>query len=132
MEIERSKKPIKEISLIPLINVVFLMLIFFLVAGTIEKVEVIDIELPEAVSGEVLDEGHVQVLLGRYDEIVINDKPCTLEEVEGVITDQLKYNKQRVITLKADARMKASRMIAVLDRIKAAGAQNLSLVTQEL
>lgn len=132
MEIERSKKPIKEISLIPLINVVFLMLIFFLVAGTIEKVEVIDVELPEAVSGEVLDEGHVQVLLGRYDEIVINDKPYTLEEVEGVITKQLEYNKQRVITLKADARMKASRMIAVLDRIKAAGAQNLSLVTQEL
>lgn len=132
MDFERTKKPIKQISLIPLINVVFLLLIFFLVAGTVEKFEVIDVELPEAVSGEIVDEGHIQILLGQYDEIIINDKPSTLNEVLAEIESQLKYNKERVITVKADARMNASRLIAVLDRIKAAGGTNLSLVTQEL
>jgi biopolymer transport protein ExbD len=132
MEFERNRQSPRHINMVPLINIILLMLVFFLVAGTVEKFEIIDVDLPEATSSEVIEEGHVQILLGRYDEIVINDKPCSMEEVGAIITDQLKYNKDRVITLKADARMKASRMIAVLDRIKAAGGKNLSLVTQEM
>lgn len=131
MEFERTKRPIKPISLVPMINVVFLLLIFFLVAGTVEKVEVIDVELPEAESGELLDEGHVQILLGQYDEVIINDIPVPLKEVKSAIAEQLKHNKERVITIKADARMQASRMIEVMNHIKAAGGLNLSLTTQQ-
>lgn len=132
IEIERIKKPIRTVSMVPMINVVFLLLIFFLVAGTVEQVDIIDVELPEAESGEMIDEGHVQVLLGRYDEIIINDQPIQLSDIETVIAKALEHNDQRVITIKADARMAASRMIEVMDRIKLAGGKNLSLTTQEL
>ena len=130
ISIDRHKKRIKPISLVPMINVVFLLLIFFLVAGTLEKVDVIDVELPKADSGELLDEGHVQIMLGRYDEIIINDRPVKLSEVESEIKRQLEHNPERVMTMKADARMPASRMIEVMNRIKAAGGVNLSLTTQ--
>jgi biopolymer transport protein ExbD len=129
MDFERTKKPVKPISLVPMINVVFLLLIFFLVAGTVEKVDVIDVDLPEAQSGELLDEGHVQILLGRYDEVIINDEPVALSDLEAAIAQQLENNKERVITIKADSRMKASRMIEVMNHIKAAGGRNLSVTT---
>lgn len=132
MEFERNRQAPRAINLIPLINIILLMLVFFLVAGTVTKFDVIDVALPEAVSGELLDEGHVQVLLGQYDEIIINDKPYTMDEVQAIMEDQLENNKERIITLKADSRMSASRMIEVVMRIKAAGGKNLSLVTQEI
>lgn len=132
MEMERSKKPVREISMVPLINVVFLLLIFFLVAGTVEKVEVIDVELPQAVSGELVEEGPIEILMGRYQEIIINDRPVTLAEVEALIRQKLEASPQRVITIKADARMPASRMIELLDRLKAAGGRNISLTTQQI
>ncbi len=132
MNFERSKKPVRPISLIPLINVVFLLLIFFLVAGTVEKVEVIDVELPEAVSGEVLEEGSIQILMGQYNEIIINDEPITLIDGQTSLQPKLKNSPNRVITIKADARMPAPRMIELLDRVKAAGGKQISLTTQEL
>ncbi len=131
MDFARSKKKVRPISMVPMINVVFLLLIFFLVAGTVEKMDVIDVELPEAASGELLDEGHVRILLGRYDEVIINDMPVAMSDVETTIASELEHNKERVITIKADARMKASRMIQVMNYIKAAGGQNLSLTTEQ-
>lgn len=132
MEIERNRKPVKEISLIPLINVVFMLLVFFMVAGTLEKVDLIPVNLPEAQSGQMLDEGHVQLVLGRYGEMTLNDEPIMLADLKTLMRKQLEFNPKRVITIKADARMDASRLIAVLDDIKAAGGVNLSLITQSL
>lgn len=130
MDFERQRKPIKEISLVPLINVVFLLLIFFLVAGTVEKFDIVPVELPEAISGQVLDEGHIQIVLGKRDEVLLNDDLLTLNEIPEQLALELKNNKERIITVKADANMQAERLIRLMDLIKAAGGRNLSLVTQ--
>lgn len=132
MEFERNRKTIRQISLVPLINVVFLLLIFFLVAGTVEKVDVIDVELPEAESGEVIEEGPIEILLGRYNEVIANDVPLELEGIEAWLKPKLENAPERVITIKADARLEAARMIELLDSLKKAGAKQISLTTQEL
>lgn len=131
IEFGRNKRPVREINLISMVDVVMLLLIFFLISGTLKEYEVVDVEIPSAVSGEVLDQGHIKMVLGRYDEIIINDAPVMLDDITPVMARELEHNKDRVITIKADARMKASRMIAVMDRIKAAGGQNVSLITQQ-
>ncbi len=132
MDFERHKTPIKEISLIPLINVVFLLLIFFLVAGTVEKFDIVQVELPEAMSGQVLDEGHISIILGQHDEILINEELVRFVDVKAVLMEQLSLNKERIITVKADSRLSADRMIAIMDVVKEAGGRNLSLVTQTM
>ena len=131
MDFERHRKPMREISLVPLINVVFLLLIFFLVAGTVEKFDVVPVELPEAISGQVLDEGHIQIVLGKRSEVLINDELITIDEIQEQLAKQLEFNKKRIITVKADANMDAGRLITVMNKIKQAGGENLSLVTQE-
>lgn len=128
--IKRTGKTRKEIDMVPLINVVFLLLIFFLVAGTIEKIEIIPIDPPLAESGKILDEGHVVILLGRYDEIIIDDELVELESIEPTIRKSLENYPGKIITIKADGRIRASRLIAVMDEVKIGGGQNVSLVTQ--
>ncbi len=130
MEFERNTKSVREVTMIPMINVIFLLLVFFLVAGSIHKFDVLPVELPEAISGQVLDEGHVSIVLGRYDEVLANDELITMESIPAFLGQQLKHNKERVITIKADANLNAKNVIAVMDMIKAAGGTNLSLVTQ--
>lgn len=132
MEFERNRKPVREISLIPLINVVFMLLIFFMVAGTLERVDLIPVDLPQAQSGQMLDEGHITVVLGRYGEMLLNEEPIVMADLKPLMRKQLEFNNKRIITIKADSRMDASRLIAVLDDIKAAGGVNLSLITQSL
>lgn len=132
MEIERSKRMTKEISLIPLINLVFLLLIFFLVAGTLEKFDVIDVDIPVADSGKPLDEGQIVIVLGQYNEILLNDELVDVDELRNRVSKLLKNNSRKIISLKADSRLEASKMVAIMDLLRLAGGKNLSIVTQSL
>ncbi len=132
MEINRSKRMIKEISMIPLINLVFLLLIFFLVAGTIEKFDIIAVDIPVADSGKILDEGHIVIVLGQYNEIILNDELVSVDELRTQVTNMLENNPRKVISLKADSRLEASKMVAIMDLLRVAGGSNLSITTQSL
>ena len=132
MEINRSKRMTREVSMIPLINLVFLLLIFFLVAGTIEKFDIIEVDIPVADSGKVLDEGHIVIVLGQYNEILLNDELVDIDELRRSVTEQLANNPRKIISLKADSRLEASKMVAIMDLLRLAGGQNISIITQSL
>lgn len=130
MQIKRQKQRKSEIPVLPMVNVVFLLLVFFLVSGTIQKVEIVPIDPPEAESGKVLDEGHIVIVLGKYDEIILNDEMVQEDDIVDLVAKQLKDHPSKIITIKADQKLPASRLIRMMDYVKAAGGQNLSLVTQ--
>lgn len=130
MEFERTPKKKIEISLIPLIDVSMFLLIFFMLAGSIEKFEIIPVDPPVAQSGKLMDEGHVVILLGRHEEIIVGDEIVPMQEMQKMLAEDLQANPNKVVTIKADATVSANRMIEVMDAIKAAGGRNLSVVTQ--
>lgn len=127
---QERKRPV--ISLIPLIDVSIFLLIFFMLAGSIEKFEIIPVDPPVAKSGKLVDEGHVFIVLGRYDEIILNDEIIPMEEMVATLAPELKSNPNKVVTVKADASVPANRVIDIMDAIKLAGGRNLSVVTQSL
>lgn len=130
MEFERTKRKKIEISLIPLIDVSMFLLIFFMVAGTVEKFELIPIEPPVSQSGKMMDEGHISILLGEHDEIILGDNLVTMDELKQTLNRELAANPNKVVTVKAYAISPANRMIDIMDIIKAAGGKNLSILTQ--
>lgn len=130
MEFPRTRSKKIVISLIPLIDVSIFLLIFFMLAGSIEKFEVIPIDPPVAQSGKLMDEGHITIVMGRHDEIVIGEEIYSLDQLKPVLAPQLGANPNKVVTVKADATSPANRVIEVMDVIKMAGGKNLSIVTQ--
>lgn len=132
MNFERGESKSRAVSLIAMINVVFLLLIFFLVAGTVQKFDIIPIEVPVAESGRKLDEGQVVIVLGRYEEVLIEDELVAMESFVPTLSAYLADNPGKIISLKADSRLPASRLLMVMDKIKEAGGRNLSLVTRKL
>jgi len=130
MEFTRTRRKRIEISLIPLIDVSMFLLIFFMVAGSIEKFEMIPVDPPVAQSGKLMDEGHITILLGRHDEIIVGDDIVAMEDMTKHLAPDLQGNPNKVITVKADAEVPANRVIEVMDAIKAAGGKDLSIVTQ--
>lgn len=129
MEFERIRRNRPELRIIPLVDVAMFMLIFFMVAGTIEKFELIPISPPEAESGKFVDEGHIMILLGSRDELVVDDELMDIDRMEQVVRERLTANPNKIISVKADATIPAVRMIQVMDRIKLAGGKNLSVMT---
>ncbi len=130
IEIERHIRRGKEMNLIPLINVIFLLLTFFIVAGSLQKYEVLQVDPPIALSVEELNQGSIVLVLGRYNEVLFNDELITADKIIPLLKDQLAINRERPITIRSDARVKASALIEVLEKVHSAGGRNLTLATQ--
>lgn len=132
IDFPRNKKTPRQISVVPLIDVGFFLLIFFLIAGSIQKFEILQVEIPYADSGRLIEEGPVIIVLGRHEEILVNDELVLADDFFPLMQTLMQRNPDRIITLKVDSRLPATRMIALMNRIKAAGGRNVSLVTQKL
>lgn len=125
-----------EVNLTPLIDVVFLLLIFFMVSTTFEQQSQIQIELPEASAEPVTqeDEG-LEILVdaeGHYfigDQQVVNSE---LKTLKSAITKSLGDRKQApAVTVRADARTPHQAVITVLDAASQLGITHVSLATSK-
>lgn len=125
----RTRKP-RPITVISLIDVMFVLLLFFMIAGHLEKVPAVKVEVPKADSGQLLDEGPIEVVLGKYGEILINDAQLEQSQVLAELKRQLQINPERVVTIKADQFLEANKLVTFMEAVHDAGGKNLSLVTQ--
>ncbi len=129
VDIPRNKQTARDPGMMPMINVVLLLLTFFLVAGSIEKFEVVHVELPVAKNGKMLNDGQVVVVLGPQRELLVNDEFVAPSVFASTMREQLEGNPDKIISLRADQRLPATALIYVMNQIKAAGGTNISLIT---
>jgi biopolymer transport protein ExbD len=128
-EFNRTTRKLRAISMVSLIDIVFTIILFFLVAGHLEKFSIIDIDLPHADSGQRLEEGPIVVSLGKYGEVIINDELFEGSTIDAVLKKEFSVNPERVITIKADKNLEANKLVDFLEKVRTAGGKNLSLVT---
>lgn len=131
LEFVSSRRKPRRIVLIPLIDVTFMLVLFFLIGGQLQSVTIVDVDLPVAESSKLLDEGPVEVVLGKYDEIIINDILFDEHAAIREMKRQLEVNDERIVTVKADANSSANRLVAFMEMIREAGGKNISVVTQQ-
>lgn len=130
MNIQRSTKPIRDISLIPLINVIFLLVIFFLIAGHLERIEILPVDPPFAESSSEAHQSALVIVLGRYDEILANDTLKDSKSLNAWLQQELKHG-DRPVTIRADARLSAPRLIQVMEMVKQAGGTQVTIAAQQ-
>jgi len=132
----RQRKPqTQENSMIPLINVVFLMLAFFMILGQIESSEAVRLDPPDSLSLEVQGEYAATLLITAQQSLYLNDRPLQREQLAGEIRRLLEAaaDPQSVrVLVKADATLPATELRLVLARLRTAGLLRISLATEAL
>jgi biopolymer transport protein ExbD len=125
-----------EINLTPLIDVVFLLLIFFMVSTTFEHQSRIQIELPEATAEASKPEDEsLEILIdaqGRYflgDQQVVNTE---LKTLKGAIRKAVGQREVIPVIIRADARTPHQAVIRALDATSQLGLVNISLATSKI
>lgn len=117
-----------HVNMIPVINVIFLLLIYFLMQGSLQQVEVVDVKPPVSQNGKSLVADPVQVTISK-DEIAIGTTKISEHELFEKISELAKDNPEKQILLKADANLDSVRFISILKTIKQAGVTNVYMVT---
>jgi biopolymer transport protein ExbD len=130
-----SRKKRREdvnLEMTPLIDVVFLLLIFFLITTTFSKSQEahIPINLPTAVTGEKATSGEKVVLFITEDGTVElkGDEPLRGETIEEQLSDLHQRKPESSVVLKGDENASHGKVIEVLDRIKETGFKKVDLV----
>lgn len=130
---QRPRRKVR-IGLVPMINVVFLLMIFFLVAGTIEPSNQQGMTLPVAYSGEHRytpdDLRSLTVILKTDGGLTLNNtRVVSLTLLDMALHQHIGHNPNIPITILADATAPAATLTDVVRRITLAGAQNLTIAT---
>ena len=95
---KRADKPLEMVNLIPMINLIFLLLIFFLLTGVISKKDSNDISRPESEFGnEVeIDNQSIVFTINKNNEILYENKSLNIEELSNFIQSK---NKKYILDL---------------------------------
>lgn len=121
--------------MIPLINVVFLMLAFFMILGQIESSDAVRLDPPDSLSLEVQGDYAATLLITAQQSLYLNDRPLRREQLAGEIRRMLDTaaDPQSVrVLVKADAALPATELRLVLARLRTAGLLRVSLATEAL
>jgi biopolymer transport protein ExbD len=133
---ETTKQPVQnDDNLIPLINVVFLMLIFFMVAGHIEKSDAVKTNPPQSISEQALQKQNIaELLVSDKRDLYLNGQAVLLEVLSENLTVLMQESKEIEsfsVLVKVDESLAVSELKIILRNIKAAGILRITLVTQK-
>ncbi len=118
-----------EINMSPMIDCVFLLLIFFIVTTVFVKDSGVEINKPSAISSQVLKKQSVILALTSDNQIVYNGEALGLNSVRGLVARQIGGRDIPVIIM-ADKASNTGRLIELMDECKRGGAKHVSVATK--
>ena len=115
--------------ILPLINVVFLLLIFFMLAGQLSAIDPLNAEPPRSLSEGEIGEQDLVIVLARDGQLAFDGEIIAEDAFDVQLTAYLEANPSGKIWLKADANVEALEVIALMEELQEAGVERLTLLT---
>lgn len=120
-----------NIDMTPMLDVVFIMLIFFIVTATFVKESGIDVNRPNAATAVKKERANILVAISDKGEIWINKRRIDKRAVQANIERLRAENPQGTVVIQADKKATTEVLIAVMDASRAAGVFDVSIAAQE-
>lgn len=116
-----------EINLTPMLDVVFIMLIFFIVTTSFVKEAGIEVNRPSAATSEQKAKANIIVAIKNNNEIWIDKRMVDLRALRANIEKLKALNSQNSIVIQSDKESKTDILIKVMDQIRLAGIKEISI-----
>ena len=113
----------------PLIDMVFLLLIFFMVTTVFVEETGVDVQKPKAASAEALEKTSILIAVTRDGTLVYGGQEIGVNRVRGLISRLLKSRDLPVIII-ADEQAVTGRVVETIDQCKLGGAQRVSIAAR--
>lgn len=123
----RKKRGKPELNMAPLVDMVFLLLIFFLVSTTFSQQTGVDVRKPKARTAQSLSRESILVGVTKEGTIHINNRRVDLDTLHRIVKDALEKKADTSVIVIADKSSLTGRIIEVMDECKLAGAERISI-----
>lgn len=128
----RRKSALEEaaVDMAPLIDMTFLLLIFFLVNTNFIKESGIEVERPEAAAGDSKKGDLILIAISSSGTFHMEGKPVDLASIRPKVSDALRRMPKAPVVIQADINARAQMIVDVIDECKLSGAKDINLATK--
>lgn len=130
MEFKGRKKIKDTLNIAPLIDIVFLLLIFFMLSSHFVTQPGLKITLPTAVTAKLHSEEDIIVFITEDNKLILNGKEVVLDKLRAELEIKLDKAGKKTVVIKADAKVDLGLAVKVMDRAKQAKAEGLVISTK--
>ena len=116
--------------IMPLINVVFLLLIFFLVAGVIKDVEPVDVDPPASVAEAESDEADLTIFIAQNGQLALGNQLLDEDDFTAQLNAAISAQPDQSVRIVADKEIDSTKVIEVLETLRTAGSSRVKLTTR--
>lgn len=132
MKFVRPRRDPVEVNLTPLIDVVFLLLIFFMVSTTFETRQALELSLPESQSEVTMPSSPVTVSITADGSYRLGDtRLASRQALHDALAEQAEAARQHGLVVEADAHTAHADVVAALDQAAALGIQRVRIATRK-
>ncbi len=122
---------LSEINMVPFIDVVLVLLIIFMITAPVLQ-SGIDVDVPKTKTVKELTQVRMVVTIDRGQRVYLNDKPINIHQLGQQIVAQSHDPKTQSVYVRCDQTVPFGSWATVVDALRQAGIQNISVVTQPL
>ena len=116
-----------QLDIAPLIDVVFLLLIFFMLSSNFIFQPGIRVSLPKAITSEVISSENIVITVTGQDLLFLNDQPITISDMVAQLKEAARQNK--FLLLKADTNASLGRVVEIWDLCRELGIPQINIAT---
>lgn len=116
-----------ELNLTPMLDVVFILLIFFIVTTSFIKETGIDVNRPSATTAEKKSQGNILIAINANGDIWIDNREIDIRAVRANIQVLKASYPQSSVIIQSDQDASTGKLVKVMDQVRLAGVQNISI-----
>jgi len=131
MKFRRNESSVDNIDVSPLIDMVFILLIFFMVTTTFVKDMKLDLNRPSASSASMIKDKVIRIYIDQDREVYIDNQPVKVWALQSKLRELLRNTTQKNILVVTDSEIPVATLIDVVDECKMSGAEDVAVSTSK-
>ena len=129
---QKEEKELISINITPLIDIVFLLLVFFMLATSFIQKSTIEVNLSSGKTVEIENQKNTVVLiLNKKGQVYLNKKLINISNIRNEITNIIEKNPKYKILIKSHKKIAVQKVIRLIEEVRLAGTVNIKLVNLE-
>lgn len=129
MRLRQKNHQVDSLDLSPLIDMVFILLIFFMVTTTFVKDMKVDLNRPDAASASPSDSKVIRVYIDSSNEVYVDNQPIKLWALQSKLRDMLRSSTEKSVLVVSDSNIPVNSLIDVVDECRMSGAKEVAVST---
>jgi biopolymer transport protein ExbD len=126
-----QKSTVSLIDLAPMTDMVFQVLLFFIISSSFVVEPGIKVNLPKSQTSELQVQQKLVITIDKSQQVFVDNKPVSIDQLEDKIKLLLPYYQDKIVVIRADESVPHGLVVKIMDISKTAGAQKLAIATEK-